>query len=556
MEHIQPVSDSDLPLFFFNSKGITKEENVPENTCLMSDMIEKFKNYNLETYINDIHTQGLSKTWDFICAYILKFGENGDFLTIPKFGELYEIGLAIQDKIQKKASGKYYTPDDVAEVMGRWFASCRGENICDVGCGTGKLILTYLDYIGYENALKIIQNGHLYLYDFDKTALKICKTSILIKYAIDNPDCIHDICGDFLNDDIKLPPKSKVISNPPYAAIKEFASTWKQTNVLLTTKELYAVFMEKIFAQSESSVVITPFSFISGNKFFSLRKKMSDTGNGFIVAFDNVPGNIFCGRKQGIFNTNTSNSVRAAITVFHKDETKKGFKVSPLIRFKNEERDKLLVNSVLEGLLPESIQTIDKTNSAFKKINKNLESIFYTWEKNSKYKVSDIISKEKTEYLIDIPNTCRYFTTGSHRKLKRTGSITIYVKDKKNFDFLYCFINSGFTYWWWRIFDGGITFQKSLLMNMPVPLNLLNDDDKLFFKEVCNEMIQAESNYIVTKLNAGEPQENIKFPQKYTKKINDRILAVLGCKNGSEIFIPIHSNNFLGKNNDKPDISR
>ena len=43
--------------------------------------------------------------------------------------------------------------------------------------------------------------------------------------------------------------------------------------------------------------------------------------NGEIYSFDNVPGNIFCGRKHGIFNTNTSNSVRAAITVVRKDNS-------------------------------------------------------------------------------------------------------------------------------------------------------------------------------------------------------------------------------------------
>lgn len=553
MKNIQDTLTSKLPLFFFASKRLKTEDEIPQNAYIPSDMMEKLLDYNLESYINDIHTLGLSKTWDIICAYILQFGEKGEFLTIPKFGELYEIGLEIQDKIQKKASGQYYTPDDVADIMGKWLHSCKGDNICDVGCGTGKLILTYLDYIGYENAVRLIQSGHLYLYDSDKTALKICKTSILIKYTIDNPDCIHDICGDFLSDDIKLPKKSKVISNPPYAAIKEFDASWKQTDVLLTTKELYAAFMEKIFAQSESSVVITPFSFISGNKFFSLRKRMSDQGNGFIIAFDNVPGNIFCGRKHGIFNTNTANSVRAAITIFHSSGEKRGFRVSPLIRFKNEERSKLLVNDVLENLLPENIQTIDNINTTFKKINRYLEDIFYTWEKNSKYKVSDIISKEKTEYLIDMPNTCRYFTTGSHRKLKRSGSITIHVKEKKYFNFLYCFINSSFTYWWWRIFDGGITFPKSLLMSMPLPLNLLSNDDEVFFEEVCNEMIQVEANYIVTKLNAGEPQENIKFPQKYNKKINDKILSILGFKDTSEIFIPIHSNNFLGKIDDEYD---
>lgn len=29
-----------------------------------------------------------------------------------------------------------------------------GEKVCDVACGTGKLILTYLDLIGEKNAQK------------------------------------------------------------------------------------------------------------------------------------------------------------------------------------------------------------------------------------------------------------------------------------------------------------------------------------------------------------------------------------------------------------------
>lgn len=77
---------------------------------------EKFDSYKLETYIDDVTADGLEKTWDKLCAYVLEKGE-GKFLNISNFGEMYEIGLAIQDKIQKKKSGQYYTPDDVALVM-------------------------------------------------------------------------------------------------------------------------------------------------------------------------------------------------------------------------------------------------------------------------------------------------------------------------------------------------------------------------------------------------------------------------------------------------------
>ena len=389
--------------------------------------------------------------------------------------------------------------------------------------------------------------GKLYLYDFDEVALKICKTAISVKYGLDIANKIHDIHGDFLNPDIKLPSNCKVISNPPYAKIEKFELYWAQTDILLDTKEFYSVFMDKIFSQANSAVIITPFSFISSSKYFSLREKICNLGKGFIVAFDNVPGNIFCGRKHGIFNTNTANSVRAAITVFSHNKKSKGFKVSPLIRFKNEERKELLRCDVLESLLNQKEQTVNKENTMFKKIFKHLEDVYNLWISKSKYKLIDFISEKQTNYLIDIPNTCRYYTTGSSKKLSRSGSITLYIKNKYYFDFIYCFINSSFTYWWWRIFDGGITYPLTLLIDMPIPFNLLSEDDKLFFKTTKKEMCKNESKYIITKVNAGHIQSNIKFPEKYRKIVNERILKILNSKKNASCFDVVHSNRFVKK---------
>lgn len=106
---------------------------------------EKFDSYKLETYIDDVTADGLEKTWDKLCAYVLEKGE-GKFLNISNFGEMYEIGLAIQDKIQKKKSGQYYTPDDVALVMSGWLEQCDGENVCDVACGTGCMFVQSVEF--------------------------------------------------------------------------------------------------------------------------------------------------------------------------------------------------------------------------------------------------------------------------------------------------------------------------------------------------------------------------------------------------------------------------
>jgi SAM-dependent methyltransferase len=332
----------------------------------------RFYDYTLDKYSQDVEKRGLSSIWKLICDFILKHGETKGLLQIKNFGELYEIGLAAQDKNKKKKNGQYFTPDDVALVMSKWLRKEEGTNVCDVGCGTGRLILTYLSLLGYDEARKLISSGNLYLYDLDSTALMICKTSIAVIYGVDILSSIHGIVGDFLSDIIHLPSDSKVISNPPYAPIDEIGENWAdEDGVIKESMELYSAFMDKEFRESKSTVIITPFSFISSPKFQNLRYAMCQMGNGFIVAFDNVPGNIFCGKKKGIFNTNTANSVRASITVFRKNNNLKGFRVTHLIRFKGKERKNLLIPEKLESYLSTEYQIVDSEHPMFKKVDKD-----------------------------------------------------------------------------------------------------------------------------------------------------------------------------------------
>ena len=506
---------------------------------LSGGIISKLKNYSLEYYIKDLETYGLEQTWSYICDYVLTFGENIGFLNVRNFGEMYEIGLAIQDKQQKKENGQYYTPDDVAIVMSEWFDSLEGQNICDVGCGTGKLILTYLDYIGKERALQLLGEGRLYLYDIDTVALKICKTAILLKYGKEYEDRIHDVAGDFLSSRIELPENCKVISNPPYAAIQQIGLYWSNTRVLNDSRELYSIFMEKIIQDSLSSVIITPYSFISGSKFYSLRKVMNQY-NGEIYSFDNVPGNIFCGRKHGIFNTNTSNSVRAAITVVRKNNSD-GFRLTPLIRFKSTERKALLKCKTLESFLSPKRQKIASDKPMYYKCFKELQPLYdCIIEKAGHHILAELVSKNG-ELILSMPNTCRYFTSATSGTMNRNGQITLHFDDEKKYNYVYCLINSSFAYWHWRLFDGGITYPVSLLLKMPVIYNNLSEEDHLFFREIVKEMSDKASEFIVKKNNVGI-QENIKYPREYRDRINQRFLSILNLKVDNSTMDLIHSN--------------
>ncbi len=516
-----------------------QNQNKEISVSLSNVIISKLKYYTLDNYIKDIEIYGLEYTWANICEYVLTYGENADFLTVSNFGEMYEIGLAIQDKQQKKENGQYYTPDDVAYVMSEWFDSLEGQNLCDVGCGTGKLILTYLDYIGKDKAHNLLNEGKVYLYDIDTVALKICKTALLLKYGKELKDKIHDIAGDFLSSKIQLPHNSKVISNPPYAAIQQIGLFWSNTRVQKESKELYAIFMEKILKESVASVIITPYSFISGSKFYSLRLLMNQF-NGEIYSFDNVPGNIFCGRKHGVFNTNTSNSVRAAITVVRKKDSY-GFRLTPLIRFKSTERKVLLQCKTLEEFLSPERQIISSDRPMYYKCFRELQPLYDCLiEKAGNHILAELVSKNG-KHILSMPNTCRYFTSAISGKMNRNGQITLHFDDERKYNYVYCLINSSFAYWHWRLFDGGITYPVSLLLKMPVIYNLLSEDDHVFFKEIVNEMYSKANTFIIKKKNVGI-QENIKYPRQYRDKINQRFLNILNLKIDNSTMDLMHSN--------------
>ena len=422
--------------------------------------------YLINDYIKDIDKKGLKKTWHTILSKTMAKEFDTELFNIDNYGELYEIGLEHESKIDKKEMGKYYTPKDIALVMSRWLEPLEGENICDVGCGVGNLILSYLEVIGKEKAYNLINNGNLYLYDMDDIALEICRYSIAMKYGKELLKRIKVKHCDFLSQKIRLPKESKVISNPPYYKITNFSDDWKITKVIIDSKELYSAFIEKIIKQSKSSVIITPYSFIGSGKFYSLRQIMNNY-NGFVVSFDNVPGNIFNGRKYGIFNSNKGNSVRAAITVVENKKDVKGFRFTPLVRFKTEERSRMLKNDYLYSLLNDRYQIITSKRRNYYKCHKDLLKVLDSWEALSEQKMGNIIDSKYGKEIY-VPTTCRYFTVGSKKELIRDGKRIIHIPDDEKYNYVYCMLNSTFAYWYWRLYDGGINCPLTIINSIPI----------------------------------------------------------------------------------------
>ena len=90
---------------------------------------------------------------------------------------------------------------------------------------------------------------------------------------------------------------------------------------------------------------------------------------------------------------------------------------------------------------------------------------------------------------------------------------------------IYCFLNSSFCYWHWRLHDGGILYQKGLFFELPIiDFNIIDENNKEKLLYIADEMIQNEEKYLSLKKNAGEMQENIQFPIEYIRKIDNIFL--------------------------------
>lgn len=487
------------------------------------------KGFSLDKYEEQVLNNGLEKVWDYLIQFL---NDNGveifskkvvDFYDI---GRLYEIGLAIENKYSKKEAGKYYTPRDVSRLMAELLVeNTRLSSIADVGCGCGNLIIEVISKVRERSADEydeLIKN--IYLYDLDKTAIKICKARIATLFGIDGK-LIRGECGDFLSKKIKVPEGCYIISNPPYSQIKEIKKDWEYKESINESKDLYIGFIEKIIRSSKKAVVVSPQSYLVGSKFKTIRDVLFDNGCGEIYSFDNVPGTLFNGRKQGVFNTNTANGVRASILTFNKSDNK-GYRLTHLIRFRTDEREKVIDINYVKGQLGHKIQNLKRPLKCFKELEAFVDRI------EGKEKISSLLSSNPNSFCLHVNSSARYFIVGSAKQLSRNGNVDLYAKDKEDFYKLYALLNSSYAYLWWRMLDGGILIPKKLLLDIPLPSNDYLSKEVIKY---CKSLIKEEDSYLVYKKNAGVMQESIKFPDAFRNKLNKMMF-------GEVPFELIHSN--------------
>lgn len=522
------------------------KENMSSYISINVDVIEKLlsKNSakNVWMRILATHIKFSGKRFHYILNekefLNIKFLDNDiiNNLSIGEISALYEYTVASKDPIERKNSGQYFTPDDISKIMASYSKKFKKGIWLDPCSGIGNLSWYLVD--SQKNKEEFIIKS-LILSDKDELALLIAKVIFTLSFQKNIKDFYNQIAGSFINLDflsvsiktnnknslggLELIPKHDyVIVNPPYLGLK------KKDNKFLTaeSKDLYAYFLENIIHTSKGFISITPQSYTNANRFFGLRDLLLKKYNSIkIFNFDNVPANIFFGVKHGSSNSNKSNSIRASIMIASNNDNSK--KISTLLRWRSTERQVLLDN--LERYLTE----ITLTSEYFPKVSPLFANLYNESKKLETLQM--IISESKTDYFLYIPSTPRYFIPALMEPVNRASMKKIYFTSEKYKNYAYILLNSSYTYWWWRVRDGGMTLSLETLYTLPMPKFKVN-------KSIINKLKHSEKSNKVYKLNAGKIQENVKHEKKILNQIN-KIVAPSDHQN----LILLHDNSEISQ---------
>lgn len=446
-------------------------------------------------------------------------------LSVGETSILYEYSLAQTNHASRKNEGQYFTPDDVSEVLAERSKLFSKNGIwVDPCCGVGNL--SYWLIKVQKNPEEFIKKN-LYLVDKDPLALFIARALITFSFQKSNTNFFNSITERFIEADFliskELPHYDYAILNPPYVVVEE-----NRNFESAEARDLYAYFLERIIKTTAGFISITPQTFTNAIKFRSVRRLLIEKFNDMrVYCFDNVPDNIFKGIKFGSENTNKVNSTRAGIIVAKKTPQKTvNHKITPLLRWRTHERDLLL------GQLDTFLATAPFSDTVFPKVKDRLVSLYEQIRKNHT-SLAHTLSYHPTHYALQVPSTPRYFISALKEKVSRTSSKTLYFHSSDDRDRAYLLLNSSFTYWWWRVNDGGMTISDRTLFSLP---HLTFDMDR----HLVRELEKSEKTSKVYKKNAGKMIENVKHPLELIKKVNRLV-----CPNYDTELAETHSNSSI-----------
>ena len=384
------------------------------------------KNFDIQRLIN-VLDKDINSSWVNILATHIYHKNNDHYILCSKefsqahvlednilegipyceIGTLYEYCLSYFDNSSKTNSGQFYTPKDIAILMGSFIKDFdTTKTWLDPCVGSGNLLYGLLKNVSDPD--KFLKNN-IIASDIDSTALLIARTLLVLEFEKENTNLFNDIRKNFVqydylsegNNDTVLPHYDHVIVNPPYVS--------RMRNSLFDTDkcgDLYSYFLEKIVKNSNGFIAITPQSFTHAKKFKPLRKLLLDKNNSYYYNFDNVPGNIFRGIKFGSQNTNKANSIRPTIVVNNNNYDTN--KITSLLKWKTNQRKELLKN------IDNDLSTVTLNENVFPKVGEGYQDFYNSIKNNDN--LETIISNTNNYYILYIKITKRYYIIDSKRK--------------------------------------------------------------------------------------------------------------------------------------------
>lgn len=451
-------------------------------------------------------------------------------LSIGEIGVLYEYSHAALDASARKSNGLYFTPDDVATFMASFSSQFPPGIWLDPCSGIGNLSWHLVASQEFPEEFLI---NNLLVADRDELALLIARTLLTAQFQNKEKRLFQKIRQNFLifdflsvADELTLVPSKEsltnipshdyVIANPPY-----LATTANPAFETGDARDLYAYFLENIIKTSRGFISVTPQSFTNAAKFSSLRRLILDHFSDLrIFCFDNIPGNIFKGIKFGSSNSNSANSIRAAIMVArpHKGTPR----ITGLVRWKSSERYRLFQE--VESFASD----VPLNEEYFPKVNKPLQNL-YIQSRNWK-KLGAIVASRETSFQLFVASSPRYFISATKSAMDRSSQHVISFSDEQSRSLAYMAINSSLMYWWWRVRDGGMTLSLETLHSLPIPNFKIQS-------QLVSRLEESESENRVFKQNAGAPRENVKHPTELIAALNQAI-----CREFAQELLQSHAN--------------
>ena len=451
-----------------------------------------------------------------ICEKELRFGLVERISEILERAEVAEADLSYGEddgsERNRKKSGSYYTPVDVARYFWDEFFRLRGLNdasttrdfLCahdfiEPAVGAGALFFALLE--------KLLRNGldssdisviRASVFDINSRALDFVKKQIRI---IEKAEGVKFKNIKYKNADFISSPKLRlsghamVFGNPPFVANKKYESRWKNK---------YADFLERALnmsGETGSVSFIVPFSIAFSRDYLGLRSKLViENRLVALSSFDNIPDALFKFGKPKSVNTNKANSQRCTI-VSSIPSCKRKVISTRLNRWARGERSKVL---------SAPSKYYDVTGFSFEgQIIRPANSMVSSYIKATYGRcltIGDLV-KEDGLYVLNVAAVARNYL--GFREDSSSSVVALRFSRKSDFYRILSVIASDLFFDYWLTVGDGFHVTKSNIYKFPLHDAVLGGANE--YIGAAKRMWELRKRYAKVKINAGLIAESYDF---------------------------------------------